>query len=283
MPWAAAGGALSAVGSITSGILGSNAASSAAKAQQQAAAQATALEQQQFQTTQANLQPFLAGGTNAFSQLQGLLGLNQGGGGPTSPILQMLGIGGPGGTGAGNINPSTFQGSPGYQYQVQQGQNALTNQFAAQGGGATSGNALRALQQQGKGMANQNWNAYLGQAGNAWQQLVGNVANVAGAGQNAAVQQGGFGQNFGTQAGSNAIGAGNAQAGGIVGSTNALAGGIGGGIGGLNALLTNPQLQALIQNMGGGGTQVAAGNSTNPLAINTPFNIPAGTDAGSWA
>lgn len=219
MPWGIA--AISAAGAIGSGILGSNAAGDAAKAQSNAANLASKTELDMFNQTVAREQPFVDAGTNALSGLQKLLGLGPGGvGTPSSPILAMLGLGGPGAS--GTIDPRTFQGSPGYQYQLQEGTNAVTN--AASRTGGLGGNALRALQQTGQGLANQNWSQYLGQGSNAFQNLVGNVSNLSGMGLNAASNLGDIGTKVAAQVGGNQIGAGNAIAAGDIGSSKALQG-----------------------------------------------------------
>lgn len=234
-------------------MIGADASKQAAKTQADAANRATDFQKQMYGDTVAREQPFLQGGTNAFADLQRLLGIGQSGG-PTSPILQMLGIG-QGGT--GSIDPRTFQGSPGYQYALQQGTNAVTNSAH----GNIGGNALRALQQTGQGLANQNWNQYLGQAGNAWGNLISGVSGIANQGQNAATNLGGFGQNLGAQVGSNIIGGGNALAGGDIGAARALAGGMNGGLQGIQQLLLDPKFQQLFS--GGGG-----GAGTNTININ---------------
>lgn len=245
MPFAYAAG-IAAAGSIASGVIGANAAGDAAKTQAAAARDATNAQLQMYDSTVQREQPFLQAGTNALPALQRLLGLDASGtGSASSPLLAMLGYGGPGGTGAGNINPATFQGSPGYQYQMQQGNNAITNSAH----GNIGGNALRALQANGQGLANQNWNQYLGNFGNAYQGLVGNVSNLVAGGQNAANGLGQIGTTVGGQIGSNMIGAGNAGAAGIMGGANALAGGINGvGQNGLLYALMNQR-----QSGGGGG------------------------------
>ena len=159
--YAAAAGA---VGSIGSALIGSSASSNAANQQVNEENQALALQKQQYATTQQNVQPYVSSGQNALQSLNQLLGLQPGGNPVTAnPILQMLGIGGPGPT--GSINPSTFTGSPGYQYQLQQGQNAVTN--AATTSGGLGGNALMALQKNAEGLANQNWSQYLSEGSNA--------------------------------------------------------------------------------------------------------------------
>jgi len=95
---AAAVGIGSAVAGIGGSLLSSGAASSAANTQAQAAEQASANTLSQYQTTNANLSPFLTTGSNAFSQLSSIFGLtpptNQvtsGGTGPTYQGVQLPG------------------------------------------------------------------------------------------------------------------------------------------------------------------------------------------------
>lgn len=192
----------------------------------------------------------MSAGTNALTNIQKMLGIGAGGGGPTSPILSLLGLA-PGGT-AGQIDPTKFYGSPGYQYQLQQGLNAVTNSNARSGIG---GNALRELQQTGQGLANQSWNQYLGNASTSWQQLLSNISSLVGSGQNAATNLADIGIKTGAEIGSNTIGAGNAQAAGIVGGANALGGGISGAIQNI--------LPYLVGQGGGGGG--GGGGGTDPF------------------
>lgn len=259
--WAAAGAAaLSAGGAVANGIIGSKAAGSAASTEANAYNQASGVEQSMFDQTQQNLQPFISGGTNALTSLQKLLNIGPGTtGNATNPILQMLGIGGPGGTGAGNINPATFQGSPGFQYQIQQGTNAVTNSAAANGG--LGGNALRALQQTGQGLANQNFSQYLGQTNSAYNSLIGQLQNISGEGAATAGQLGSIATNVGAQIGGNDIGTGSALASGTLGSANAMAGGISGVTKALASLL-----------MSGGGGMGGAGFSSNGVGSSLSAN-----------
>lgn len=226
MPFAIAAAGIGAAGSIASGIMSSNAAKSAAKAQGDAANKATGAELAMFNTAQSDLQPWMTAGTNGLAALQQALGIGPGTSGvASSPILAMLGIGPNGATGGG-VDPSTFQNSPGYQYQLQQTMNAIQNQGAAHGG--LGGNALKALQSNAAGLANQNWTNYLGSANTAWQGMIGNLSDVSRMGLNAGTSMAGNAMNMGQMQGSNIIGAGNAQASGIVGASNALNKGIGG-------------------------------------------------------
>jgi hypothetical protein len=68
-------GAIGAVGGIANGVMQSNAAGNAAKAQQNATNAALAEQQREFNIQQGNLQPWLASGRNALNQEDILLGL----------------------------------------------------------------------------------------------------------------------------------------------------------------------------------------------------------------
>lgn len=168
-----------------------------------------------FNRTQANEQPFIQAGGNALTALQ-----------------QGIGIGpGTSGTGVGDLNrPFTagdFHSSPGYQFQMQQGENAVLNN-AAHLGGVNSGNTLKALTQFGQGTANQDyWNAYNAFVNNQNQRF-GQLQTVAGSGQNAVSNTGALGAQVASSVGNNIIGAGNAQSAGQVGQANAITNGIGG-------------------------------------------------------
>lgn len=202
------GGALS----IGSALIGSDAASSAADTQAAAADRATKAEMDMFNTTQKNLAPYMSAGGNALTQL--LSGIGAGGGNPS---------------GVGPLNApfslAQFQNSPGYQFQLQEGTNALLNNRAATGG-VNSGNTLKALMQYGQGLANQDyWNAYNAYT-NSQNQKFGQLQTIAGSGQNAAAGLGSLGAQVASSVGNNIIGAGNAQAAGQVGSANAINSGL---------------------------------------------------------
>lgn len=106
MPLAAVAG-ISAGTSLISGLLGSNAASNAASEQAQAAEQAAQLQyqasqnalgfqEQQYNTGQAELQPWLQSGTGAVSNLDYLMGVSpQSAFGPTQAAGQPSAIGSP--------------------------------------------------------------------------------------------------------------------------------------------------------------------------------------------
>lgn len=272
MPYGfAAAAGVSALGSVASGLIGSSAAEKAASQQAFEQQQALGLQKQVYGQAEQNIQPYVASGANALTSLNSLLGLGPGGN-PISanPILKMLGIGGNGqNTG---IDPSTFTGSPGYQYELQQGQNAVTNAATRGPGG---GNALMALQKNGQGLANQNWNQYLSNSSTAWQQLLSNISGQSQQGLNATGVLTGAGQAFANAAGGNLSAIGNAQSAGTIGGANALTGGIGSGLQSFNSLLTNPSTVAQIN------AYINGGNASGSIPGGGTGMVPGGEGGGS--
>src|SRR5271156_2073151 len=221
------------IGDIVSGITGSNAAKNAAGAQENAAnigLQNSQTNQQnsintQNQATQQQQQaesPYTSAGGQAASQLSSLLG-SPGGGFDQS--FQA---------------PTAAQAAatPGYQFQLQQGESALQNSAAANGG-LLSGNEAAAQQQYGQGLASTNYQqTYNNQFQNylqnyqQYQNQVGNLQNLANTGQTATGQlnalnqagaqnQGALNYGFAGQQNQQTTNYGNAQASGYIGSNNA--------------------------------------------------------------
>ena len=117
------------------------------------------------------------------------------------------------------------------------------NLFAARGG--LGGNALKALQSYGSGLANQSWNQYLGNVSGGWNSLISQLTGLAGLGENAGSSLGNIGAGLAGGM-SNAIqGGGNAASAGTIGSANALTGGF-------NGLINNLNTGGLSSNNGGG-------------------------------
>jgi hypothetical protein len=123
---------------ITGGIntlLGNQAAGKASDAEIAAYQAAIDEQRRQYDTTRADLQPWMTAGQGALNRLQ---------------------------------DPNAFQASPGYQWARSEGQRDIGNSFAARGG-AASGNALKALSEFNTGLAQQDygnwWNQQAGLAG----------------------------------------------------------------------------------------------------------------------
>lgn len=265
---AAIGTAASAGTGIANTVIGANAASDASKVQQKSAADATAFQRQMYDQTVQREQPFVDAGTNALANLQKLLGIGPGGTGATSPILQMLGIGK---GGAGSIDPKAFYGSPGYNYELNQGLDTITNRAAARGG--LGGNALLDLQRAGQGMARGNFNNYFNEASGGWNSLLSLLGGLTSGGQAAANTLGAGGAQLGGQVGSNLIGAGNSAASGIIGNANAVTGGLNSTIQSLMTLSRDPGLNRLLtQQMGGGNNNYSLLDPANQSVVGS----------GSW-
>jgi hypothetical protein len=221
---AATGGLLSAGGSILGGLIGSGAAQSAAGTQAQSAQNALDFQKQQFATTQAQGAPYRGAGYNALNTLGGL-------GSGTYQMYDAQGNPTGAGTGTGYLTkeytPADFaQGiDPGYQFRLQQGQEA-TNRMANMGGGMISGNALRGAQDYTQGLASTEY----GNAFNRFQtqrtNIYNTLAGIAGLGQNAYNTSAQAGTQAANTVGNTIQNIGQAQAAGTVGSANALSGGI---------------------------------------------------------
>lgn len=204
---------------LANAAIGAIGANRAAGQQADAANRATQLQSDIYQQNRADLAPWRQAGGAGLSRLQYLLGL----GGQNAP-------GGAGGGDYGSLmrdfGMSDYQADPGYQFRMQQGEQAI-NRNALANGRYNSGSVLRALQDFNSGLASQEY----GNAFNRFQTQRGTRLNalqsLSGVGQSATNQTGQFGQNFANQAGSNMIGAGNAAAAGTVGGINAITGGLG--------------------------------------------------------
>jgi type II secretory pathway pseudopilin PulG len=189
---------------LAAGYMGSQAAKQAAGQQADAARYAAQLQQQQFDTTNEQQRPYREAGYSALSDIGGM-----------KPYLTQ------------QYTPEDFAKGidPGYQFRLQQGQEA-TNRMANMGGGMLSGNALKGAQDYTQGLASQEY----GNAFNRFQTQRSNIyntlASIAGLGQTSLGQTTAAGTQAAGNIGTNIANAGAAQAGGTVGSANALGGGL---------------------------------------------------------
>ena len=119
-----------------------------------------------------------------------------------------------------------FQESPAYQFNLQQGMEAI-NKSAAAKGKYYAPATLQDIGKYSQGLASNEFqnafNNYRTGQNDIWSRLSG----MSGQGLNAATQTGQFGANAANQIGQNTIGGGNAAAAGIVGQTNAITGAAG--------------------------------------------------------
>ena len=160
--------------------------------------------------------------------------------------MELLGLGGnTGAQGYGSASKpfsmGDFQADPGYQFRMQQGQQALERSAAARGG-LLSGRAGKDMTNYAQGAASQEYGNVYNRKFNEFQtnrsnqlnplqSLAGMSQTASGAMSNAA---GNYGSNVGNnltntanQVGNNMMGAGNARASGYVGSANAWGGALG--------------------------------------------------------
>lgn len=243
-----------AIGSIGSSLLSSGAASSAAGQQSAAAQQATAASQAEAAQTRADLLPYNQIGQQGAEQLASLEGLN--GSGNQSSAFKGYGLSGL------TFQPTQAQlaATPGYQWNLAQGQQAVANSNAAQGRGI-SGAALKGAANYATGLASNT----LGQQQQIFQSNLANVlgplSNLSTQGENAAAQTGQLGTSNVNSANQAAIGGANASAAGTVGSANALSGG-------LSALGSAPTNYLLYNQLLGGGSNAAFSSA----ASSSPFN-----------
>lgn len=138
-------------------IMGTNGAPAAIAAQTSAQEDAQGTLTSTLQQQQAQEAPWQAAGTSALSQME-------------NPAFQS------------SFNLSDFQQDPGYQFQLQQGQQAIDRAGAA---GGVSGGSLKSLQSYSQGLANQDYQqAYQNYNTNQTNQF-NRLSTLAGYGQNA--------------------------------------------------------------------------------------------------
>ncbi|MDA8254375.1 MAG: DNA transfer protein p32 [Betaproteobacteria bacterium] len=243
-------------GAALLGYAGSQqAASTQAGAQQQAAA----TQQGMFNTVNQQEQPFIQAGYGATTGLNQLMGLQPG----TSNT---------GGLGNGYLTqqftPQTFLNSPQYQFQQQQGAQAIRNADTP-GVGALSGAALKDLMNFNQGLASTYYGNYFNMQQTAQNNIFSRLSGLAGLGQNAATQVGTSGTQLGTGIAQAQAGAGASLAGGIVGGTNSLTSGLNNGAAYL-------QLGSLMSGGGGGAGPGTGAYTYGGTAYNNPSAYVAG-------
>ena len=168
---------------------GSMAASNkAAKGQQGAADAATAVQQGIYDDTRSRNDPFYYAGTDALSRLQQNMGRLSSG-----------------------YDESKLMDSAGYQFGLQQGQQALERSLAARGRGV-SGAAMKAAAEYGTNYGTTKLNDAYARDQQSKQQEYNPLMGLVNIGQSSANNTAAAGAQFASQAGGNIIGAGNANA-----------------------------------------------------------------------
>jgi hypothetical protein len=234
--------------------MSSDASRSAANKQADAANHAADLQQQNLQQTRDSLQPFINTGYDAQGYLRNLLGI----GTPTNS--------GTFGSLSKPFDAQTFQQyqDPGYQFQLQQGQQALQNSQAAKDG-VLSGAALKDLIGFNQGMASNAYQNAFGRYMTQNETTYKRLADMLGIGENAAAGVGNMGVQATNNIGNMLTSGAAAQAAGTVGQANALTGALnngmgyymlnnmlGGSAGGMSSQFTGSQMAGLGDGMWGG-------------------------------
>lgn len=223
-------GAALIVGGATVGaaVIGSNAAKGAANSQAGAASSAAQTQRDLFNAQAAYAAPgrnLGYGADSLLAQLYGIPDPNAAGAnsqyGANAAGDALAGGGGSGGAsgapgtaGPGTPNYNAFYNSPGYQFSLSQGQNAINRQASANGS-LYSSNTMGALGAYTAGAAGNQYNNYV-------QQLMG----LAGLGGSAVAGTNAAAQNAGNNISSTQLSAGNANASGVLGSAGAWTGAI---------------------------------------------------------
>lgn len=270
---------------LGAGVLGAGASIYGANKQAGAAGDATSAQLGMFNQTQQNLAPWMQGGTAALSDLESLLGITPGTPGTPGTPARMGGL-----LGRQMLSPATagtpgtptsfdpnaplvkpfslqdFQQSPAYQFNLEQGMNAI-NKGANARGNYYAPQTLQDLGKFSQGLASNEFQNAFSNYNTNQNNIFNRLQTLSGSGQNAAANLGTAATNTGQQIGSNITSAGAAQAGGLMGAANALSGSIGSGY---NAYLMN---QILAQQQG----STYRPNYGNPNAFSIG-GLPGGAD-----
>jgi hypothetical protein len=248
------------VSAVAQGTIGAVGAESAANTQANAEGKAIKQQQQEWQQKQANEAPFLSAGQSALPQLEADV---------NNPAFSQY----PGGAFTAPTLAEAEQ-TPGYQFTLEQGTNAI-NQNAAANGSLFSGNTGKALTDYGQGLASTTYNqdyqralqTYMENYG-VWNQDTTNQVNrlqtLANLGSNTAAQLGQQGQAASTNIGNELVGQGTALASGTVGATNALTGAIGGFTSSLPLYSLLAQQQKMLNQSGYNPAADPNGDPLNP-------------------
>jgi hypothetical protein len=255
------GAAIASHGASNAAKAQSNAGLTAAQLQAKSASDALAFQKQEYADQQKNIAPYLQAGQGAVGKLSDLV---KNGGLPSwNQQFQAP-------------NNVTEQNDPGFQFRLQQGEQALQRSAAAKGG-LLSGGTAKALTDYGQQAAsNEYGNVYnraLGQYQQSYNEYQQNQANtynrlagLAGTGQTAAGQLASAGQSTAgnvsnillgsaAQQGSDIQNAAAARASGYAGGANAY----GGAVGGIGNSIQQQILLSQLGMFGGGGTNPTTG------------------------
>ena len=227
---------------LASTLIGSRAAGKAADVQAGAARSAAELQQQQYEQTRQDLEPWRKAGVNALGKLEGMADYTM-------------------------FGPEQFSKDPGYGFRLSEGQKALERNAAARGG-LISGGALKAATRFGQDMGSQEYSNAFNRYQIERAAKLGPYQALAGVGQSTANQLGQFGAANAANVGNLMTSGAAAQGAGYVGQANAITGGLG-------TYLNYSQGNALLNALRGGG-----GGGVNYATVTNPYFTPSGTPPG---
>ena len=184
------GSVIGAGASIISGNKAANAQQEAAAKQEQTANKSLDIEKYIYDTTRADNEPSRLTGQNAMFKL-----------------ADMYGVARPGGPANPTANYSAFEKSPGYEFRMKEGMNALQSSAAARGK-LLSGTTLKGITDYAQGRASDEFNSYT----NALRSIAGLEQTANTNNQNAGNNYASGASNALAQVGSSAINSGNARA-----------------------------------------------------------------------
>jgi len=233
------------VASLGGGIFGGVSAQNAANTEANAENNALGFQEQAYNTSLANEAPYLQAGNSALSSLQSQL-----------PSLEAP------------FTAQDYQESPGYQFQLGQGEQAIQRSAAASGLLNSTGTEEN-LNNYAQGAANSDYQQALTNYTNSQQQRYNMLSGLVGIGQNAASMSNSAATQFATSAGNTAIGTASAQAAGTVGTANAITGGLSSGA---NLVSQNQLTNAILNNQNNNPrsmSQFGSQGSTNNYGLGT--------------
>jgi hypothetical protein len=203
MSWVAAG---VAGASVVSGMMGSSAAKSGARAQARAIREATALQREMYNTTRKDLSQYRDVGAKYTGELDQAM-----------PELTKT------------FTAGDFVKDPGYDFRMQEGAKALERSAAARGG-LMGGAAGKAMARYGQDYASNEYSNAYNRFNADRDQRYNKLSDLSRMGQNAAAGSAQAAQNYANSAGQLIADGGNAQAAGTIGASNAWSNAIGQGI-----------------------------------------------------
>lgn len=224
---------------LVGGIMSSNASGKAADAETNAANLASQTQMGIYNDEKANSAPWLQSGQNALNTLNADM-----------PDLTR------------KFTSADFVQDPGYQFQLQQGQQAMQRSAAAKGL-LNSVGTQENLNSYSQGMANTDYQQALGNFTNSQAQRYSMLSGLSGQGLSAANMTNAAAANAGNNISNNQMAAGSASAAGYVGQANAVSNGLSTGANGL----MNYSLMNQLINKPGVQPGLNPGLSTNPYSF----------------